>query len=104
MAPVSAATRFERRSLASTTISSTRPRDSRGSQAGRETGVVACVALPLIKAGESVGVLMFFVSKSWAEDEEIIALMARIAENVSVALDNFDRAAEKAKTEEQKNV
>jgi GAF domain-containing protein len=71
-------------------------------QTGRETGVVACVALPLIKAGKSVGVLMFFVGKSWAADEEIIALLARIAENVSFALDNLDRAAEKARTEEQK--
>jgi diguanylate cyclase (GGDEF)-like protein len=69
--------------------------------AGRESGVVACVALPLIKAGESVGVLMFFVSKSWAADEEIIALLARMAENVSFALDNFDRADEKAKADEQ---
>jgi diguanylate cyclase (GGDEF)-like protein len=71
-------------------------------QKGRETGVVACVALPLIKAGKSVGVLMFFVSRSWAADEEIVALLARIAENVSFALDNFDRAAEKAKADEQK--
>ena len=45
---------------------------------------------------------MFFTSKSWAQDEEIVALMARIAENVSVALDSFDRAAERKKTEEQK--
>ncbi len=71
-------------------------------QAGRESGVVACVALPLTKAGNSVGVLMFFISKSWASDEEIVALMARIAENVSVALDNFNRAAEKAYAEDQK--
>jgi diguanylate cyclase (GGDEF)-like protein len=71
-------------------------------QAGRETGVVACVALPLIKAGNSVGVLMVFVSKSWAADEEIIALLARMAENVSFALENFGRAAEKAKADEQK--
>jgi len=69
---------------------------------GREVGVMAGVALPLIKAGKSVGVLLFFISKSWAADEEIIALMTRIAENVSVALDNFDRASEKAKTEAQK--
>ena len=69
---------------------------------GREVGVVAGVALPLVKAGKSVGVLLFFISKSWAGDEEIIALMARIAENVSVALDNFDRADEKTKTEAQK--
>jgi diguanylate cyclase (GGDEF)-like protein len=71
-------------------------------QVQRETGAVACVAVPLVKAGDSVGVLMFFMSKSWAADEEIVALMARIAENVSVALDNFGRASEKAKAEEQK--
>jgi len=48
-----------------------------------------------------VGVLLFFVSKSWAEDEEIIALLARIAENVSFALDNFERANEKAVADQQ---
>ena len=71
-------------------------------QAGREAGVVAAVAVPLIKAGQSVGVVMFFVGKSWAADEEIIALLARIAENVSFALDNFERANAKAKADEQK--
>ena len=60
---------------------------------------MACVAVPLIKAGESVGVLMFFVGKSWAADEEIVALLARIAENVSFALDNFERASEKARAD-----
>lgn len=69
---------------------------------GREVGVVAGVALPLVKTGRSIGVLLFFLSKSWAADEEIIALMARIAENVSVALDNLDRASEKIRTEAQK--
>jgi diguanylate cyclase (GGDEF)-like protein len=68
----------------------------------RQTGVSACVAVPLIKAGESVGVLMFFVGKSWAEDEEIVALMARIGENVSFALDNFERDGEKARADAQK--
>jgi len=70
-------------------------------QAARETGVTACVAVPLIKADESVGVLLFFVGKLWAEDEEIVALMARIAENVSFALDNFERAGEKARADAQ---
>lgn len=68
----------------------------------RETGVSACVAVPLIKAGESIGVLMFFVGKSWAEDEEIVALMARIGENVSFALENFARDGEKARADAQK--
>ena len=58
--------------------------------------------MPLIKSGQSIGVLMFFVGKSWAEDEEIVALMARIAENVSFALENFERASEKAKADAQK--
>jgi GAF domain-containing protein len=70
-------------------------------QAARETGVTACVAVPLIKADESIGVLLFFVGKLWAEDEEIVALMARIAENVSFALDNFERAGEKARADDQ---
>ena len=71
-------------------------------QAGCESGVVACVAVPLIKAGNSVGVLVFFISKAWANDDEIVALMSRIAANVSVALDSFERAAEKERAEHQK--
>jgi diguanylate cyclase (GGDEF)-like protein len=74
----------------------------RWEKAGRKGGVVACVALPIIKAGESIGVLVFLIGRSWARDEEIIALLARIAENLSSALENLDRADEKAKAEEQK--
>lgn len=72
-------------------------------QMGRDTGVMACIAVPLTRFGNSVGVLMFFVGRSWATDEEVVALMARIAENVSVALENFDRANEKARAERQKD-
>ncbi|MBV9461712.1 MAG: EAL domain-containing protein [Bradyrhizobium sp.] len=71
-------------------------------QASRNTGVMACVGVPLIKSGQSVGVLMFFVGRSWAADEEVVAVLARMAENVSFALDNFERAAEKAKADAQK--
>jgi diguanylate cyclase (GGDEF)-like protein len=74
----------------------------RWEKAGRAAGVVACVALPLVKAGASIGVLAYLVSKSWAADEEIVALLARIAEGVSSALDNLDRADEKARADEQK--
>ena len=59
-----------------------------------QTGVVACAALPLIRGGDSVGVFLFFISQSWAADEEIMALLARIAENVSFALDNFEHEKE----------
>jgi len=87
-----------RRPCVSTNISQA----TQGGQAGRESGLLASVAVPLIKAGESVGVVMFFVGKSWAADDEIIALLARIAENASFALDNFERANEKARTDGQK--
>ena len=46
--------------------------------------------------------MLSFLSPSWAADEEIIALLTRIAENVSVALDNFERASEKQKADLQK--
>jgi diguanylate cyclase (GGDEF)-like protein len=66
-------------------------------QANVNTGVAACVAAPLIKQGQSIGVILSFLSPSWAKDEEIVALMLRIAENVCFAIDNFDREAEKAR-------
>lgn len=61
----------------------------------REAGVVASCAVPLIKDGQSVGVILFFITKSWAADGEIIALLSHMGENVSLALENFDRAHEK---------
>ena len=45
--------------------------------------------------------LLFFITKSWAIDEEIVDLLARMAENVSFALDNFDRADEKKQADER---
>ena len=77
-------------------------RGSRGSRPDARPASSPASRVPLIKAGQSIGVVMFFVGKSWAADEEIVALLARIAENVSFALDNFERANEKAKADEQK--
>ncbi|WP_035696147.1 GAF domain-containing protein, partial [Bradyrhizobium liaoningense] len=74
-----------------------RTRGSPWEQANVDTGVAACVVAPLIKRGESVGVLLFFISRSWAKDEEIVALLLRMAENVSFAIENFGREAEKAR-------
>lgn len=65
-------------------------------QANVNAGVAACVAAPLVKCGESVGVILFFISRSWAKDQEVVALLLRMAENVSFALQNFVRDEEKA--------
>ncbi len=64
-------------------------------ESSRQAGVVASCAVPLIKGGRSTGVILFFVTKSWAVDKEIVALLSRMGENVSVALENLDRADEK---------
>jgi diguanylate cyclase (GGDEF)-like protein len=65
------------------------------------TGVVASCAVPLTNDGQSIGVVLFFLSKSSAMDEEIIALLTRIGKNVSFALENFDRADEKNQADER---
>jgi diguanylate cyclase (GGDEF)-like protein len=64
-----------------------------------QAGIVASCAAPLTKFGQSIGVVLFFVTKAWASDKEIVALLARMAENVSVALENFDRASEKVQAD-----
>jgi diguanylate cyclase (GGDEF)-like protein len=52
-----------------------------------------CSAAPLVKEGESVGVLLFFFGRtSGREDEGIKQLMMDIAANVSFGLDLFERA------------
>ena len=68
-------------------------------EAGLAVNAVACAAAPLTKKGQSIGVLMIFFGKSWAADEEVMALLARLAENISFALDNFDREDERKRAE-----
>ena len=66
-----------------------------------QTGVLASCGVPLTNDGQSIGVILFFLSKSSAMDEEIIALLTRIGKNVSFALENFDRADEKNQADER---
>jgi len=68
-------------------------------EAGLAVNAVACAAAPLTKKGQSIGVLMIFFGKSWAADEEVMALLARLAENISFALDNFEREDERKRAE-----
>ena len=70
-------------------------------QPNLNTGVAAVVAAPLIKHGQSIGVILAFLSQSWAKDEEVVALMLRIAENVCFAIENFGRETEKTRIAEE---
>jgi hypothetical protein len=57
----------------------------------------------LLENGDnSVGVLLFLSSEKDVFTDDLVALLAKLAENVSFALDNFDRADGRVKTEDQK--
>jgi diguanylate cyclase (GGDEF)-like protein len=57
--------------------------------------------VPLVKDGHSLGVILFFLTKLSAMNEEIIALLTRIGKNVSFALENFDRADAKNRADKR---
>lgn len=48
-------------------------------------------ALPLVTDRKSIGVFMFLIPRSWAHDQEFIAMSERVADSLSFALDNFAR-------------
>src|ERR1700738_3608006 len=69
----------------------------------REDGTRSGACFPLLLNGDTaVGVLLFLSHDEGAFTDDLVELLARLAENVCFALDNFDRAEQKAKTEEQK--
>ncbi len=65
-----------------------------GAKAGH---VGAAAALPLTCNGQSVGVLLVTMHEAGSLDHEIVSLLERMSENISYALDNFDREAARAR-------
>jgi diguanylate cyclase (GGDEF)-like protein/PAS domain S-box-containing protein len=64
-----------------------------------EMGVAAGAALPLMRGGCPVGALVFYHEEQGAFDDEIVGLLERMSANVSFALDNMDREAERVHAE-----
>ena len=65
-------------------------------------GTRSGACFPLLRKGtESVGVLLFTANEKNVFSEDLVQLLAKLAENISFALDNFDRADEKAKADER---
>src|SRR5258707_15801401 len=65
-------------------------------------GARSGAAFPLLVEGQPVGVMLFISGQADTYTPEFAELLQRLADNVSFALGSFDRADEKAKTEEQK--
>jgi diguanylate cyclase (GGDEF)-like protein len=104
------ADRPEGRGLTGTAYRSGRPSvsndfqaDSRTSLWHGKTETRSGAGLPLLIAGKPVGVFLFLSSERHTFTPELVELLRRLSENVSFALENFDRADEKRKTEEQKD-
>ena len=59
--------------------------------------------LPLLNGDRAEGVMIFNSMELGTFTPEFVELLQRLAENVAFALENFDRADEKAKAEKQKD-
>jgi diguanylate cyclase (GGDEF)-like protein len=64
-------------------------------------GTRSGASFPLLKSDEAIGVLLFLSSEQNTFTQELVELLARLAENVSFALENFDRNAKKEQAEER---
>jgi diguanylate cyclase (GGDEF)-like protein len=67
----------------------------------RNGGPKSGAALPLLKDGIIIGVLLFLADERGVFTPELVQLLERLAENVSFSLANFDRADEKKKADER---
>jgi diguanylate cyclase (GGDEF)-like protein/PAS domain S-box-containing protein len=63
-------------------------------------GVRSGAAVPLVRSGVSVGVLLFFSPLRDAFDAATVRLLERLAENISFALSNLEREAERTRLSE----
>jgi diguanylate cyclase (GGDEF)-like protein len=66
-----------------------------------EGGTKSGASFPLLKGSEATGVLLFLSSEKDAFTDELVELLARLAENLAFALENFDRDEEKRQADEQ---
>jgi GAF domain-containing protein len=65
-------------------------------------GAQSGAAFPLLVRDEPVGVMIYMSLDKDTFTPEFVELLQRLADNVSFALENFDRADDKARTEVQK--
>jgi len=67
----------------------------------RGGGTRSGAGFPLLKDQESIGVLLFLSSAEGTFTDELVDLLGRLAENISFALANFDRDAEKKQADQK---
>ena len=63
--------------------------------AARASAAGSSAAVPLMRQERPLGVLLFFSHEKHAFDQDIVRLLERLSENVSFALESFEREAER---------
>jgi diguanylate cyclase (GGDEF)-like protein len=77
------------------------PRGAAFHAIARRDGTRSAAVFPLFSRGEAVGVIDFISVELDAFTPEFTALLQRLADNISFALDNFDLADEKTRADER---
>ena len=67
----------------------------------RRDGASSGAAFPLLARGQVVGIMLFIAAEKDTFTPEFAELLQRLADNVSFALENFDRADEKTRADER---
>jgi PAS domain-containing protein len=57
----------------------------------RESGYASAAAMPLLRGGHSVGVLVLYSQQKEEFDDALVSLLARLAENVSSMIERFQQ-------------
>ncbi len=68
-------------------------------ESARAIGVKSSAAVPLLKDGNAIGILMLASGEKRAFDTDVVKLLEHMAENIVFALDNFARDAERQRAE-----
>jgi diguanylate cyclase (GGDEF)-like protein/PAS domain S-box-containing protein len=68
-------------------------------QASR-AGVASGAAIPIVRGQQAFGVMLFYAREIDAFSPSIVTLLERMARNIVFALDNFEREAERQRTQE----
>jgi diguanylate cyclase (GGDEF)-like protein/PAS domain S-box-containing protein len=66
-----------------------------------KAGVKAAAAIPLVRNGRAIGILLLYSNEKRAFDAEIVKLLERMVENITFALFNFEREAKRKHAEER---
>jgi PAS domain S-box-containing protein len=76
-------------------------RMSHWSKLAQQTGILSGAALPLMRDGSAVGVLMLLSEEREWFDDEILRMLTHLAHNIVFALDNLDREFERRQAESE---